>query len=81
MASVVKIGALLKEAKDHLLEHGEFKKWVKHEFAWSYRSTLRFRATYDLSLKWSRGTFSKLNISLTALYMLADLPMTMKSQF
>ena len=72
VANVIKIGALLTEVED-LLEHGEFQPWVEREFAWSYRTSVRYRAAYAFSQNMTRGTFGKLNISLTALYILAEL--------
>jgi hypothetical protein len=41
VANVIKIGALLTEVKDNLLEHGDFQPWLEREFARSYRTSLR----------------------------------------
>lgn len=50
VSSVIEIGGLLKQAKDKL-EHGEYADWVDKEFAWGYRTAVRYRAAYDFAQK------------------------------
>lgn len=68
--SVVAIGRLLREAKEQC-EHGEYQEWLKREFAWSYRTALRYGHAYDLQ-KCHGYTFETLDLSLGAMHIAAD---------
>jgi hypothetical protein len=72
VASIVAIGGWLARAEE-LCEHGTFMDWVSANFGWSYRTCVRYRAAHRLAQNCSRGKFRKLNISVSALYALADL--------
>jgi hypothetical protein len=75
VANVVKTGALLTEVMDDLLDPGEFQAWVEREFGWSYRTALRYRRAHALAAQAqvTRVTLGRLNITVTALYALAEL--------
>ena len=70
-ANVVEIGRLLHEA-DEVCEHGAYMIWLKAEFGWSHQTSLRYRSVYDLSQNPQIVDFAKLDISISALYLLAD---------
>jgi hypothetical protein len=69
--NVVKIGGLLNEAYE-TLEHGEYQEWLSREFSWSYRTALRYLRVYLFAESCQIGTFKKMNLSLTALHLVAD---------
>jgi hypothetical protein len=71
IGNVVKIGELLNKARDGI-EHGEFMAWVSREFSWSYRTALRYERAYLFAHNCHSGTFEKLDLSLTALHLVAD---------
>jgi hypothetical protein len=72
ISNVVEIGRLLQEAFD-TCEHGEYGPWLKTEFAWSDQTALNYRSVYDLTQKPNNLDFAKLNISLSAVYLVAEL--------
>jgi hypothetical protein len=69
--NVIEIGRLLHEASEQC-EHGEYQDWIKREFGWSYRSALRYRNAYEFAQKCQIVTFEKLNLSLSALHLVAE---------
>ena len=69
--NVVAIGRLLHEAREQC-EHGEYQAWLDREFAWSYRTCLRYSYAFDFAEKCQAGTFGNLNLSLGALHIVAD---------
>jgi hypothetical protein len=71
IGNVVAIGGLLREAKEQC-QHGEYQDWLQREFAWSYRTALRYGYAFDLAQKCNRVTFENLNLSLGALHIAAD---------
>jgi Protein of unknown function (DUF3102) len=70
--NVVEIGRLLQEVDDQC-EHGEYMKWLKGEFGWSHGTSLNYRNVYALSQNRKICDFDKLDISISALYMIARL--------
>jgi hypothetical protein len=74
VGNIVKIGELLSKVRDgdDGLKHGEYMEWVSREFVWSYRTALRYRYAYHFAEKCPRGTFDKLNLSISALHLVAD---------
>ena len=71
IGNVVAIGRLLHEAREQC-EHGEYQAWLDREFAWSYRTCLRYSYAFDFAEKCQPGTFENLNLSLGALHIAAD---------
>jgi hypothetical protein len=71
IGNVVAIGRLLHEAREQC-EHGEYQEWLNREFAWSYRTCLRYSYAFNFAEKCQPGTFEKLNLSLGALHIAAD---------
>jgi Protein of unknown function (DUF3102) len=71
VANVIEIGRLLDQAREQC-EHGEFTAWLSREFSWSYRTSLRYRYAFSLAQKCHTVTFEKLNISISALHVAAD---------
>jgi hypothetical protein len=71
IGNVVAIGRLLHEAREQC-EHGEYQEWLNCEFAWSYRTCLRYSHACTFAEKCQPGTFEKLNLSLGALHIAAD---------
>ena len=71
IGNVVAIGCLLLDAREHC-EHGEYQAWLDREFAWSYRTCLRYSYAFDFAEKCQPGTFENLNLSLGALHIAAD---------
>jgi hypothetical protein len=69
IGNVVETGRLLSEARK-LIKHGDWRPWLKANFEWSPRTATRFVNVYQLSILLD---LSALNISLSALYRLADL--------
>jgi Protein of unknown function (DUF3102) len=69
--NVVEIGRLLHEAEQQC-DHGKYMKWLKCEFGWSHQTSLNYRGVYDLSQNPKISDFEKLDISITALYRVAD---------
>jgi hypothetical protein len=71
VSNAVEIGHLLHEAREQI-PHGEYKAWLLQQFGWSYRTSLRFHHAYSFSGKCQIGTFEKLDLSLSALHLVAD---------
>lgn len=71
IAHVVDIGRLLEQASE-LIESGEYMDWLKANFGWSHSTSLRYRAIYWLSRNRQIGDFDKLNMSVSAFYLLAN---------
>ena len=74
IASTIEIGRLLQVAFDRF-EHGdrtEYHEWIEKEFAWSERTARHYRDLYEFQ-NGNSCQFEKLNITLTALYFLAEL--------
>lgn len=71
IATVVDIGRLLEQASE-LSEHGEYTNWLRVNFGWSHNTSLRYRAIYRLSQNRQIGDFDRLNMSVSALYLLAS---------
>ena len=55
--SAVEIGGLLEQAAA-ACDHGDFQDWVAREFAWSYRTSVRYRSVYALAAIVSNATAS-----------------------
>jgi hypothetical protein len=70
ITNIVEIGRLLEEASE-LCEHGEYMDWLDHEFSWSHSTSLRYRDVYQLSQSCHADDFGNLNISVSALYLVA----------
>lgn len=70
--NVVEIGKLLQEASEQC-EYGEYMNWLKSQFGWSHQTSLRYRSVYNLSQNQQIVDFAKLDISISALYEVADL--------
>ena len=73
VANIILIGGWVKKAQE-LCEHGEYQNWLRENFGWSYRTALRYREAHSFAEKCHRGTFRKLNLTVTALHILASLP-------
>jgi hypothetical protein len=72
ISNCVEIGKLLDEAANQC-EHGEYMNWLKREFGWSYMTAKRYRDVFDLQQIHQIGDFAKLDISISALYVVATL--------
>jgi hypothetical protein len=70
--NVIEIGRLLHEASGKC-EHGEFMPWLESEFGWSHDTSLNYRNVYHLSENPKFSDFTKLDISVSALYRVAHL--------
>jgi hypothetical protein len=70
IADVVEIGHRLTEAKK-VAGHGNWLPWLHSEFGWIERTALNFMRVYELSKQTNPKTFSNLNLSVSALYLLA----------
>jgi hypothetical protein len=73
VASVIAIGGLLVEAETQC-EHGEYMPWLTANFQWSHQTSLRYRRLFELTQNQHSVDFEALNISLSALYFVADCP-------
>jgi hypothetical protein len=75
IGQVIEIGGLLEEASESgLILHGEYMDWIEKEFpSWTHQTSLNYRSVYKLTQKSKRLDFTKLNISLNALYFVASL--------
>jgi Protein of unknown function (DUF3102) len=67
-SDVIEIGRRLTEMKE-ICGHGNWLRWLQHEFGWTNRQALNYMRLYKLSLK--SENFSDLSISVSALYLLA----------
>jgi hypothetical protein len=70
--AVYEIGALLEQVAG-VCEHGLYQDWIAREFGWSYRTSLRYRGIFALAEKCQCVTFEGIDVSLTALYFVAEL--------
>jgi hypothetical protein len=70
VANVIAIAARLGEARPHL-KHGEWGPWLASEFKWSPRTSARYWSVYNLSK--TVPDLDKLNISVSVLYLLAEM--------
>ena len=68
--NVIEIGKLLHEASEQC-ERGEYMAWLKTEFGWSHGTALNYRNVYDLTQNRKNYDFAKLDISISALYVIA----------
>ncbi len=74
----IETGRLLTVAKDQCV-HGEYQDWLAKEFGWTQRTATRIRNLYDFVQNGHKVYFGKkidikrLNISLTALYLVASI--------
>jgi hypothetical protein len=68
--NVIEIGKLLHEASEKC-KHGEYMNWVKSEFSWSGQTALNYRHVYNATQKPNSLDFTKLNISISAVYFVA----------
>ena len=64
------IGKKLVEAR-HQLEPDQFSSWLKIEFDWSRRTAYNFIHVYEAFPEFASANFARLNISISALYLLA----------
>src|SRR6266550_4388482 len=71
ISNVVEIGRLLHEAREQC-EHGEYTAWLSREISWSYRTSLRYHYAYAFAQNCQIGTFDQMNLSLSALHLVAD---------
>jgi hypothetical protein len=69
IGNVIETGRLLSKAHT-LTKHGDWRPWLKANFEWSPRTATRFINVYQLSIL---VDLSALNISLSVLYLLAEL--------
>jgi hypothetical protein len=69
VASIIEKGRLLQEASDEC-EPGHYMAWLKTEIDWSYDTAKRLCSVYRLS---KTVDLTKLNISTTALYLVAEM--------
>jgi hypothetical protein len=69
--SAIEKGKLLEEASKKC-DHGQYMEWLKTEFGWSHSTSLRYRSVHNLSQNRQFGDFAKLNISISAVYLLAN---------
>lgn len=77
---VFDIGGKLLEIKDRL-GHGKFGAWLKAEFGWSDRTAQNFMLVHSKFKSANISDFSYLNISPSALYVLAaDIPEEARSE-
>ena len=69
--SVIEIGRRLTEAHE---QHSEkYVEWLDRDFSWTYRTALRYRHAYEFATnKLTQCHFSKLNISISALHLVAN---------
>jgi hypothetical protein len=68
--NVIEIGKLLHEASEKC-PHGGYMNWVKSEFSWSGQTALNYRHVYNATQKPNSLDFTKLNISISAVYFVA----------
>jgi hypothetical protein len=68
--NVIEIGKLLHEASAKC-EHGEYMDWLKSEFSWSDQTALNYRHVYNLTQNPNSLDFAGLNISISAVYLVA----------
>lgn len=68
---ILKIGQLL-EAAAARCEHGQFTTWIETEFDFSIQQARRYRQVAAFAEDHQFGDFDDLNISPSALYILAD---------
>ena len=75
---MIKIGELLHEASEKTCDHGDYLNWLK-QFGWSYQTSLNYRNVFEFDANpppqkpngWVFGSVGDLNISMTALYLIA----------
>ena len=77
IANLVEIGGLLEEAAK-LIPRGEYGAWLKANFGWSSKTAYRYRMVSNLAvvcqIDKKIDIETDLNLSLSALYLLADMP-------
>ena len=64
------IGRKLAEAR-HQLDPFQFSSWLQAEFDWSRRTAYNFIQVYEAFPEFASANFARLNISISALYLLA----------
>jgi hypothetical protein len=72
IANVIEIGKLLHQASEQI-EHGDYMDWLKSEFGWSHQTAYNYRNVYALSQNSKILNFDKLDISISALYLVAKI--------
>jgi hypothetical protein len=72
ISGIVEIGKLLREG-ERLCEHGEYVAWIRREFSWSHQTALNYRNVFDLTQNPNHLDFDKLNITQSALYLVAGM--------
>jgi hypothetical protein len=70
LQNVVETGKLLEEAADKC-EHGQYREWLKTEFGWSHDTARNYRSVYAFAQKTNISSFDRVNISVSALYLVA----------
>jgi hypothetical protein len=75
IGDVIEIGELLQEISvGELVPQGKYMDWVKENFPnWSHQTSANYRNVYNLARKCKHLDFTKLNISLNALYLVANM--------
>jgi hypothetical protein len=71
IANAVKTGDLLEQAFQQC-EHGQWGDWLQDNFRWSTTTAQRYRDVFALSQNPQFGDFSKLDLSVSALYLAAE---------
>src|ERR1700730_8219435 len=79
ISGIVEIGKLLREG-ERLCEHGEYVGWIRREFSWSHQTALNYRNVFDLTQNPNHLDFDKLNITQSALYLVAGMRRPRKSR-
>ena len=72
VANAIKIGNLLEQAFEEC-EYGQWCEWLKDNFGWSLTTARRYRDVYTLSKNRQIGDFDRMDFSLSAIYLAADL--------
>jgi hypothetical protein len=80
ISNAIEIGELLHEVSE-TCEHGVYQAWLKREFCWSYQTALNYRNVYEFDANsppknptgWVFGSVDDLNISMSALYLVAGM--------
>jgi Protein of unknown function (DUF3102) len=71
VTNVIAIAKLLGDARSNF-KHGEWGSWLASEFEWSARTSARYMSVYGLTKR--VPDLDQLNISVSVLYLLAELP-------
>lgn len=71
LANVIEIGCLLEQASEQC-EHGQYEDWLEANFGWSFSTARRYRDVAEFVKSTKLEDLSKIDISLSALYLAAD---------